>query len=94
MRCCVTTELHATGSGSCPVVVQVLAMLNRRAVLREVVGDEVGGTSSGSCPKVVPALAVLNLRVLLPESLLVKKMGLWEAGCEERQMKLAQDRVQ
>lgn len=52
------------------------------------------GTGSGSCPKVVPALAVLNLCVLLPESLLVNKLGLWERGCEEKWMELAQDRVQ
>jgi len=54
----------------------------------------VGVTDSGSCPKVVPALAVLNLRVLLLQSLLVNKMRLGEAGCEERWMELAQGRVQ
>jgi len=54
----------------------------------------VDGTVSGSCPKMVSALAVLNLGVLVPKSLLLNKMFVWETGCEERWMELAQDRVQ
>ena len=37
MRWCLTAELYATGPGSCPVVVQVLAVLNRRAFLPDAV---------------------------------------------------------
>jgi len=55
MRYSVTTELQATGPGSCPVVVQVLTVLNRRAVLPEVVGRRGGWnwlrivSKGGSC---------------------------------------------